>query len=246
MTVGTAPSPILALDGLSKRFGSLIVADKLSLSVTKGEVVGVIGPNGAGKTTLFNMISGDVVPDSGRVAFAGRDITNDPPYVRSRGGIGRTYQIPHPFTGLSVYENALVGASYGGARSGSPHGSVERALDITGLKSKAQRIAGTLGLLDRKRLELARALATDPDVLLLDEIAGGLTEREVHSLIATIQDLKGESLTIIWIEHVMHALHAVVSRLVCMNLGAILVEGAPADVMSDRLVRQVYLGLEVA
>ena len=175
---------ILALDNVSKSYGALRVTDSITLSVQAGETLGILGPNGAGKTTLFNLISGDVRTDAGRVQFDGRDITREPPHKRCRLGIGRSYQIPQPFAAMTVFENLVAAASFGANRP--ERETYQHAVEIlraTGLLPKANRLAGSLTLLDRKRLELARALATEPKVLLLDEIAGGLTEHEAHELV---------------------------------------------------------------
>src|SRR4249920_2453681 len=173
---------ILALEGVCKSFGALKVADSISLSVAEGETLGILGPNGAGKTTLFNLISGDLRADAGRVSFGGKDITREPPHRRCRLGIGRSYQIPQPFGAMTVFENLVAAASFGRGRPETDtYASAVEILRVTGLLGKANRLAGSLTLLDRKRLELARALATGPKVLLLDEIAGGLTEHEASA-----------------------------------------------------------------
>ena len=238
-------APILSLDDVSKRYGALVVTDHLSMTLEPGEALGVIGPNGAGKTTMFNLIAGGVRPDSGRVHFAGRDITGLPPHARCRAGIGRSYQIPHPFIGMTVFENLLVAASFG---SGRPEREVyDRCvgvLDRTGLLAKANVRAGALTLLERKRLEMARALATDPKVLLLDEIAGGLTEAECHELVEAIRAVHATGVSIVWIEHVLHALKAVVTRLVVINFGRKIDDGEPGRVMASPQVREIYMGLE--
>ena len=236
---------LLALANVSKSYGSVKVTDDLSLDLAKGEALGVIGPNGAGKTTLFNLITGNVQPDAGRVEFESRDITDLDAAARCRGGIGRSYQIPHPFSGMTVFENVLVGATFG-AGHGEKEGTAVaiRALEQAGLLDKANKLAGALPLLDRKRLELARALATEPTLLLLDEIAGGLTEHEVHELIDCIQGIRAEGISLIWIEHIVHALLAVVDRLLVINFGKLLTQGEPAQVMASPEVRAVYMGLE--
>ncbi|MBW7901301.1 MAG: ABC transporter ATP-binding protein [Rhodocyclaceae bacterium] len=237
---------ILELEKVSKSYGALKVADDVSFSVAPGEVLGILGPNGAGKTTLFNLISGDVCADVGRVLFGGEDVTHRRPHQRCRMGIGRSYQIPQPFGGMTVFENLLVGATYGGAMSEAQADPV--CIDIlekTGLGKKANLLAGSLTLLDRKRLELARALATQPRVLLLDEIAGGLTEHEAVELVSLIKDIKMQGVTMIWIEHVVHALLAVADRLLVINFGSKLAEGEPDAVMNDPEVKRVYMGIEV-
>jgi len=236
----------LALDGVGKRFGQVLVADHLSLTVGAGELLGIVGPNGAGKTTLFAMISGDVRPDAGEITLAGRPITALAPAARTRLGIGRTYQIPRPFEHMTVFENVLTGAVHG-ARLGHAQAreSALRVLALTGLLGFANQPAGRLNLLARKRLEVARALATGPSVLLLDEVAGGLTDPEVDELLEIVGALRAEGLTVLWIEHVVHALLRSVDRLVCLAAGALIADGAPAAVMADRTVREVYLGANV-
>lgn len=237
---------ILSLEGVSKSYGALKVTDGISLVLADGEMLGILGPNGAGKTTLFNLISGDVCPDQGRVLFQGNDITILPPHYRCRQGIGRSYQIPHPFAGMTVFENLLVGATFGGSMSEMEADPIcVEILGKTGLMKKANYLAGSLTLLDRKRLELARALATQPKVLLLDEIAGGLTEHEARELVQLIQEIKAQGVSMIWIEHVVHALLAVADRLLVINFGSKLAEGEPHSVMNDPEVKRVYLGIDV-
>jgi branched-chain amino acid transport system ATP-binding protein len=237
---------ILTLERVSKSYGALKVTDDISLSVARGETLGIIGPNGAGKTTLFNLISGDVGVDRGRVVFADQEITQLLPHARCRRGIGRSYQIPHPFTGMTVFENLLVAATFGGGLSeteAEPH-CVE-VLERTGLEAKANHLAGALTLLDRKRLELARALATRPKLLLLDEIAGGLTEHEARELVTLIQEIKATGMSLLWIEHVVHALVAVADRMLVIHFGTKLAEGEPDAVMANPEVKRVYMGIEV-
>lgn len=237
---------ILSLEGVSKSYGALKVTDGISLVLGDGEMLGILGPNGAGKTTLFNLISGDVCPDQGRVMFQGKDITMVPPHYRCRQGIGRSYQIPHPFAGMTVFENLLVGATFGGSMSEMEADPIcVEILGKTGLKKKANYLAGSLTLLDRKRLELARALATQPKVLLLDEIAGGLTEHEAKELVQLIQEIKAQGVSMIWIEHVVHALLAVADHLLVINFGSKLAEGEPNSVMNDPEVKRVYMGIDV-
>jgi len=236
---------LLELQSVSKHYGSLKVTDNLSLSLAEGEALGVLGPNGAGKSTMFNLITGDVRPDAGRISYAGEDITGLAPSARCRKGIGRSYQVPHPFAGMTVFENLLVGAMFGAdlaEEEASEH--CVAVLARTGLLKKANHLAGALTLLDRKRLELARALATRPRLLLLDEIAGGLTDHEAQALVETIQAIREEGVSIVWIEHVVHALLAVVGRLIVINFGALLKEGKPQEVMASREVQEVYMGIE--
>ena len=238
---------LLVLENVSKSFGSLKVTDDLSFELQPGEALGVLGPNGAGKTTMFNLISGDVRADRGSVRFKGRDITRDAPHRRCRAGIGRSYQIALPFEGMTVFENLLVGAMFGAEHNAlrTAHDRCVEILRRTGLLDKANRLAGTLTLLDRKRLELARALATEPELLLLDEIAGGLTEHEAHELVELVNSIRAQGISIIWIEHVVHALIAVATRLLVINFGAKLAEGDPQAVMASAEVKRVYMGIEV-
>ena len=190
--------PILQLQDVSKSFGALKVADAVTFDLSEGEALGIIGPNGAGKSTMFNLIAGNLVADTGTIRLAGNDVTRTPPMVRCIAGIGRTFQIPQPFEKLTVFENLLVAAAFG-ARKREAEVS-DRCADIlveTGLVDRANQPAGSLGLLQRKRLELARALATDPKILLLDEIAGGLTEAECQALVETIRGVRRRGMSII-------------------------------------------------
>ncbi len=237
-------TPLLQLERVEKSFGAVRAADAVTLSVDAGLLLGVIGPNGAGKTTLFNLIGGDIRPDAGAIRFRGEDITGLPPHERCRRGIGRSYQIPHPFGGMSVFENLLVAATFGGRlgeRAAYP--ICLEILESTGLSAKANRLAGSLTLLDRKRLELARALSVRPALLLLDEIAGGLTEAESAEIVGLIGRIKQRGVAMIWIEHIVHALLAVADRLLVISAGATLAEGEPARVMADPEVQRVFLGI---
>jgi branched-chain amino acid transport system ATP-binding protein len=238
---------LLELDGVSKLYGALKAVDNVSLAVEAGEALAVIGPNGAGKTTMFNLITGDVAPSNGRILFDGADMTAMAPYARCRLGIGRSYQIPHPFANMTVFENLLVGAIFGGAKTErDSYLRCNEVLKLTGLYSKANVPARTLTLLQRKRLELARALAIEPKLLLLDEIAGGLTEYECSELVKTIKEIHARGATIVWIEHIVHALISVASRLIVMNFGQLLAAGDPNEVMADARVQEVYMGMPVS
>ena len=238
---------LLELEGLCKRFGAVTVADRLDLTLQEGEALGVIGPNGAGKSSMFNLISGNLVPSAGRIRYAGEDITSLAPPARCRRGIGRTYQIPQPFSHMTVFENLLVCGAFA---TGQPESQVvdhcAQVLRDTGLLAKANRPAASLTLLERKRLELARALAGEPRLLLLDEIAGGLGVKLAQALVGTIQAIHAAGTTMIWIEHVVHALLAVATRLVVINFGALLTQGDPQAVMASEAVQRIYLGLEAA
>jgi branched-chain amino acid transport system ATP-binding protein len=238
-------STILALEKISKRFGAVVVANGIDLSLGNGEALGIIGPNGAGKTTLFGMITGTVAPDSGRVLFEGRDITRETPERRCRTGIARSFQIPQPFGGMTVFENLVVAAAFGGGkRERDVYAACAELLERCGLADKANRPAGSLTLLDRKRLELARALATQPRLLLLDEVAGGLVEHETTALVELIKQVRASGVTIVWIEHVVHALIAAVDRLVVLHGGALIAEGNPAEVIRRPQVAEIYMGIE--
>jgi branched-chain amino acid transport system ATP-binding protein len=234
---------LLAIESLSKQYGALVVADVLTFAVSEGEIVGILGPNGAGKTTLFNMIAGTVRPDSGRIHLNDEDISRLGAPERCKLGISRSFQVPHPFHGMSVFENVLVGATFGRAPE-DPEARALTVLEQTGMRAKANRVAGKLGLLDRKRLEMARALAANPTLLLLDEIAGGLTDSECVSLIASIKDVHTSGVTIIWIEHVVHALLAAATRLIVLNFGKVIADGGPHEVLASREVKSIYLGVD--
>ena len=237
--------PLLRLTGLGKSYGALRVTDDISMSVARGEMLGILGPNGAGKTTLFNLISGDVRADQGSIEFDGDDITALKPHQRCRRGIGRSYQVPQPFSHMTVFENLVTAACFGGPQDEhAAWASAERVLEQTGLMKFANHRAGGLTLLNRKRLELGRALATGPDLLLLDEIAGGLTDHEAHELVDELKRIKASGVTMIWIEHVVHALLAVADRLYVINFGKKLAEGLPQDVINDPAVQRVYMGME--
>jgi branched-chain amino acid transport system ATP-binding protein len=239
------PAPLLVLEQISKHFGAIVVANGIDLALAPGEALGIIGPNGAGKTTLFGIISGTIAADVGRVVYAGRDITHLPPAQRCALGIGRSFQIPQPFSGMSVFENLVVAAAFGGGRrERDAYESCMAILARCGLAGKANRLAGSLTLLDRKRLELARALASDPKALLLDEVAGGLTEHECRDLIALIGEIRRSGVSIVWIEHVVHALLASVDRLLVLHNGAFIADGEPRAVIKRPQVAEIYLGIE--
>ncbi len=237
---------ILALNNVSKSFGSLKVTDDVSFEVPEGQALGIIGPNGAGKSTLFNLITGNLMSDAGTIRFDGKDVTWVPAMQRCLDGVGRSFQIPQPFEKLTVFENLVVAGAFG--RDTSEHEVTAICADVlerTGMIARANTPAGGLTLLERKRLELARAMATGPRLLLLDEIAGGLTDAECKSLIQTIKDIHAEGVTIIWIEHVLHALTSVVERLLVLDFGKVIGIGEPGEIMESREVKEIYLGIEV-
>jgi len=237
-------SPILSLERISKRFGAVVIANEIDLALSEGEALGMIGPNGAGKTTLFGVAAGTVAPDAGRVIFAGTDVTRLSPERRCRLGLARSFQIPQPFGGMTVFENLVVAAAFGGGRrERDVYGDCAEVLARCGLADKANRPAGVLTLLDRKRLELARALATRPRVLLLDEVAGGLTEHECVDLVTLVREVRRTGVSIVWIEHVVHALLAVVDRLVVLHGGSLIAEGDPQTVIRSPAVADVYMGI---
>ncbi len=239
-------SSLLELDHVTKRFGQVVIAEDLSFSVGAGDTVGIVGPNGAGKTSLFGLISGDLAPNGGQVSFGGRNVTRLDPAARCRLGIGRTYQVPRPFTDMTVFENVLVAAQQGGGlRRKASYAAAARALEQTGMAGEANLPAGRLGLLARKRLEIARALATGPQLLLLDEVAGGLTDPEVTVLVEIVRGINAEGVAVIWIEHVIRALTSLVDRMTCLYGGEFIGDGTPAEVLATPRVREVYLGSDV-
>ena len=235
--------PMLVAEQVHKQFGALVVLDDVNFSVGEDEAVGIVGPNGAGKTTLLDVLAGSQAPSSGRIRLQGNEIAHLSAADRSRLGIGRSHQVPRPFGQMTVFENVLTGAYSGGRRRGRE--ASELCIDVlrrTGLLDVANRRAETLGLLARKRLELARALATDPKVLLLDEIAAGLTDAETVALVSTVREVRRQGVAVIWIEHIVHVLLQVAERMVCMAQGRIIADGDPRAVMSDPLVIETYLG----
>jgi len=234
---------LLVAAGVRKRFGALVVLDDVDFELASGEAVGIVGPNGAGKTTLLNVLSGALQPTAGAVRLQGTDVTARGAADRCRLGVARAHQVPRPFSGMTVFENVLVAASMGGGLRGSrAYATCTEALEICGMLPLANRRAEALGLLDRKRMELARALATDPTILLLDEIGAGLTDAEADELVRTIRQLHEKGIAIVWIEHIVHVLVQVVVRLVCMDAGRVIADGQPDAVMADAAVIDAYLG----
>ena len=238
-------SEILTIQNLTKTFGNLTAVDHLNFDVQEGEILGMMGPNGAGKTTVFNLVTGVYKPSGGKVIYKGMDVTNFSAAHRCRLGIGRTYQIPRPFENMTVFENLLVGAEYGANLKGKQaQQEATEVLDFTGLLSKKYLFAGKLPLLDRKRLELARALATKPTLLLIDEVAAGLTEAEVEDLLQIVKSIQQKRITIIWVEHVLMMMNKGVDRLLVINGGRWLMCGDPKECMESKEVHEVYLGME--
>jgi branched-chain amino acid transport system ATP-binding protein len=234
---------VLAVRGLSKAYGAIVVADKVDLDLAMGECLGVIGPNGAGKTSLFHLLTGTVVPDAGSIRLAGQELVGLPAHQRARRGIAGARQVPQPFPRLSVYENVLAAATFGAGLHGDAAASAAmRSIARCRLAGHALRPAAALPLLDRKRLELAKAIASAPKLLLLDEVAGGLTEHEAQALVELVRELKS-AYAVIWIEHIAHALEAVADRLMVLHFGRKLFEDAPQAVMESAIVREIYMGI---
>jgi branched-chain amino acid transport system ATP-binding protein len=236
----------LQIEEVRQQFGALTVLNGITVAVPPGQALGVVGPNGAGKTTLLDIVAGGRRPTGGRVRLAGQDVTTASAAHRTRLGLGRTYQVPRPFASMTVFENALVAAARGaGLRRQAAYQAAYGALARAGLAAKADVAAHRLTLLERKRLELARALATQPSVLLLDEIAGGLSEPETDALTGTIREVHAAGTTIVWVEHIMRALTQVVERVVCLADGRLLFDGTPHDMLRDEQVQRAYLGSSV-
>ncbi|HTW85716.1 MAG TPA: ABC transporter ATP-binding protein [Candidatus Sulfotelmatobacter sp.] len=238
-----AGEPVLVATAVTKRFGAFTAVDGVDFSLAADEAVGIVGPNGAGKTTLLNVLAGTYAPSAGSVRFEGAAVSALDAARRCRLGIARSHQVPRPFGHLTVFENVFVAASMGAGRSRpNAYDACIDALRLCGMLELGNRRAEALGLLDRKRLELARALATDPHVLLLDEIGGGLTDAEAGELVAIVRELRGRKIAIVWIEHVLHVLLQVVGRLVCMDAGRVIAEGAPEVALAHPAVIEAYLG----
>ena len=244
MAEGASPeAPFLDVSGIGKRFNALVVLDDINLAMRGDEAIGIVGPNGAGKTTFLSVIVGAHLPNNGSIRFRGTDVTRLSAADRCRRGIIRTHQVPRPFSGMTVFENVFTAATSGGGFARDE--AYQRAIDsiaLCGMMRVANRRADTLGLLDRKRLELARALGTNPVLLLLDEIGGGLTDAEASELVETVRELRHRGIGIVWIEHIVHVLLQVAERLICMDAGRIIADGAPAAVMADQAVIEAYLG----
>ena len=236
---------ILEFKNVTAGYGRVQILHDLTFEVRKGEVFGVIGPNGCGKTTMFNALIGLIIPTKGKIAYDGHDVTKTNAAARCKLGIGRTYQVPRPFEGMSVFENVLVASVHGAGHSEKDGRRVAlEALKLTELYEKREIRAGELTLLDRKRLEIARALGTEPKLLLLDEVAAGLTEAEVQDVMKMVANLKAAGYSIIWIEHVIQTMVESTDTLMCMSEGHNLLVGEPLEVMNSKLVEEVYLGVE--
>jgi len=236
-------APILSVDGVNKNFGGIIAVRGLSFDVQAGEVVGLMGPNGAGKTTLINIISGEYKPDSGTVTFKGNNITGLPPHRVCHLGIGRTYQIPQPFAKLTALQNIAVPAIYGrGLNKSAAEHEATNILTIVGLLKKKDMRAGNLEEISLKRLELARVLAAHPTLLMIDEVAAGLTEAEIPVLLDLLKQIHEMGITIILIEHVMKVMMRAVDRIIVMDEGTKIAEGKPNEVMENKKVIEAYFG----
>jgi branched-chain amino acid transport system ATP-binding protein len=232
---------ILSVRSLRKRFGANVAVAGIDLDVGRGERLGIIGPNGSGKTTLINCITGVLRPEGGVVMFEGTDISSWPAWRRARGGIARTFQIPRPFAGISVAENLRVPLDYA-ATKGTESGREHELLALVGLQARAHRPAEQLTQLELRKLELARALATEPRLLIVDEVMAGLSETEINDVLDILNGLNERGVTVLMIEHIMHAIMRFSRRLICMETGRIIADGAPAQVGGDPEVRRVYFG----
>jgi branched-chain amino acid transport system ATP-binding protein len=234
-------APLLAIRDLYKRFGPLAAVDGINLEVARGEKLGIIGPNGSGKTTLINCVTGVIRPDRGMVIYDGQDVSGLPAYRRARLGIARSFQIPRPFVGISVLENVRVPLDY----VNRPHHDGARArelLALVGLEARADHPSESLTHLELRKLELARAVAAEPRLLIADEVMAGLAESEIDEVLELLSALNERGVTVIMIEHIMHAIMRFSRRLVCMETGRIIADGSPHDVSRDPEVRRVYFG----
>jgi branched-chain amino acid transport system ATP-binding protein len=237
------PREILAVHGLHKQLGIVVVADDVNLTIAAGSIVGMVGPNGAGKTTMLSMLNGDIRADSGTITFNRRDVTRMTTAARARLGLARTYQIPRPFVGLTVFEHALLAAQQaGGFRGSEASDRAGFAVQICGMTQLANVAGSQLRLLDRKRLEIARAISGGPSLVLLDEVAGGLNDSEVARLTEVILALREDGLTFLWVEHVVRALVATADRMVCLSGGRLISQGTPIEVLNDPVVLESYFG----
>lgn len=233
----------LEVRGLCKAYGQVVVADRIDIDLPVGQCLGVIGPNGAGKSSLFHLLTGTVAADAGHIALDGKPLSGLPAHRRARLGVARAFQVPQPFGHLSVFQNTLAAATFAaGLRGEAAVSAAQDALERCGLSRAADKVAGALPLLDRKRLEMAKAVAAQPRLLLLDEVAGGLTEREVHQMVDLVGELK-QRYAVIWIEHIAHALRAVADRIMVLHFGRKLLEDTPAEVMDSAIVREIYMGV---
>jgi branched-chain amino acid transport system ATP-binding protein len=234
--------PVVRVDGVGKRFGGVWAISETSVSVAENEILGIIGPNGAGKTTLFNLIAGAFPPSSGRIFFRGKDITRLAPHRRARQGIARTFQLTRPFVSMSVRDNLRTAALASGAKVADAQQRTDHALDYLGLSGLRDKMGAELNAVECKRVEVARALALEPSLLLLDEIFSGSNADEVDELVDLVQQLRRDGLTILVIEHNVRAIRAVADRVVAMNIGQVISVGTADEVFSDPGVIESYLG----
>jgi branched-chain amino acid transport system ATP-binding protein len=237
-------TPILQVEGVSKRFGGLVAVDKVTFDLPEGQILGLIGPNGAGKTTLFNVINGVYPATQGRYSFLGKDVTGSKTYRMAHLGLARTHQVVKPLDELTVRENAMVGACFG-HKDHSLSGAAkvaEEVLKFVGLADRADQLAGSLNVAQKKRLEMARALSAQPSLLLLDEALAGLNRSEITAMLETIREIREQGITIIMIEHVMHAIMNVSDRILVLNFGRLIAEGTPEEIANNEQVIEAYLG----
>jgi branched-chain amino acid transport system ATP-binding protein len=237
--------PLLQVESVTKTFGGLHAVQDVSFEMASGTIMGLIGPNGAGKTTLFNVISGYYTPNAGRVRFHGQDISGRPPYKLAAIGIGRTFQVVKPFPGLTVLENVMIAALCKRPRKVDAERYALQILEETGLADRASQQASSLTLASRKRLEVSKALALEPSLLLLDEVVAGLNPSEVDQTIELILKLRNQGITILIVEHIMRVIMNISDRIVVLNFGQKIAEGNPAEVVRNPAVMQAYLGEEV-
>jgi branched-chain amino acid transport system ATP-binding protein len=235
-------SPLLSLSGVTKNFGGLVANSNVTLNVPRGSIVGLIGPNGAGKSTLFNLIAGLYRPSAGTIVFDGVDVTRLSAPERCRLGIARTFQVPRSFDSMTVLENVIVGAFVRRASAGSARAAALRTLDFVDLAHRANAAASELTPPEKRRLEVARAIVTEPRLILLDEAMTGLTPSEAQSGVALIRKVRDQGMTVIMVEHVMEVVMPLVDRAIVLELGKLLVEGNPQDVVKDERVIMAYLG----
>ncbi len=237
-------SVLLSVQGVTKRFGGLQALTHVTFDLPQGQILGLIGPNGAGKTTLFNVINGIYVPEEGRVIFRGEDITGLKPYEVARRGLARSHQVVRPLNQLTVRENVMVGACFGRENHSLSNAAAiaDEILELVGLKERADQLAGSLNIAQKKRLEMARALAARPYLLLLDEVLAGLNPSEVEAMLTTIRTIREQGITIIMIEHLMHAIMKISERIIVLDYGEQIAEGTPQEISNNPRVIEAYLG----